>query len=134
LDFNQLPISSAEDLQDHPLIGWDETSPRFGAVDWLERIAASADSFVYRTASLVNQLAAAKAGIGLAVLPCYLGDPERGLVRAIRHPIPDLTAELWMVTHADLKHTARVRAFFDLLCERLSQDRDLFEGRGSTSR
>ena len=35
-----------------------------------------AAAIVYRTNSLINQLAAAKAGIGLAVLPCYLGDRE----------------------------------------------------------
>jgi DNA-binding transcriptional LysR family regulator len=37
---------------------------------------------VYRTNSLINQFAAAKAGIGLAVLPCYLGDPDPALTRA----------------------------------------------------
>jgi DNA-binding transcriptional LysR family regulator len=51
---------------------------------------------------LVNQFTAAKAGIGLALLPCYLGDEDKGLVRALSDPVPDLVGELWLVTHADL--------------------------------
>jgi DNA-binding transcriptional LysR family regulator len=98
-----------------------------GAAAWLER-AAPADAIVYRTTSLVNQLIAARAGIGVAVLPCYLGDSEPDLVRALLDPVPDLGAELWIVTHADLKRTARVRAFFELVGDGLSRKRDLFAG------
>jgi LysR substrate binding domain len=119
--------ASVKELARHPLIGWDEAVGRFGAADWFER-TAPADAFVYRTASLVNQLLAAKAGIGLAALPCYLGDPEPELIRALPNPLAELTAELWIVTHADLKNTARVRAFFDVVVGRLANQRDLFEG------
>ena len=125
-DAKTLP-ASVKDLARHPLIGWDETAAQFGAADWFER-TAPADAFVYRTASLVNQLLAAKAGIGLAALPCYLGDPEPELIRALPNPLAELTAELWIVTHADLKNTARVRAFFDVVGGRLAKQRGLFEG------
>ena len=53
---------------------------------------------VYRTNSVVNQLVAARAGIGAAILPCYLGDPEPDLVR-LSDPLPELERELWIVTH-----------------------------------
>jgi DNA-binding transcriptional LysR family regulator len=128
VDSNYFPASAVKGIERHPLIGWDEVAPRFGAADWLEN-AAPASSFVYRTASLVNQLLAAKAGMGLAVLPCYLGDPESELARAFPKPIPELAAELWIVTHVDLRHTTRVRTFFDFICERLARERELFEGR-----
>jgi DNA-binding transcriptional LysR family regulator len=85
---------------------------------------------VYRTTSLVNQLTAVKAGIGLAVLPCYLGDPEPELMRALPVPLPELATELWIVTHADLKRTARVRAFFDMVGDALSRERKLLGGEG----
>jgi molybdate transport repressor ModE-like protein len=127
LDANGAPVT-LEDLGRHALIGWDESAGRIGAATWLERVAP-VDAVVYRTTSLVNQLVAAKAGIGLAVLPCYLGDPEPELARAVSTPVSDLAAELWIVTHADLKGTARVRAFFDVVGEGLARERDLFEGR-----
>ncbi len=126
LDENGL-LSSAADLARHPLIGWDEGAVGIGAAAWLERVAPT-ESVIYRTTSLVNQLVAAKAGIGLAVLPCYLGDPEPDLARALAEPVPELGAELWIVTHADLKRTARVRAFLDLVGDGLARHRDLFAG------
>ncbi|HJR20540.1 MAG TPA: LysR family transcriptional regulator [Dongiaceae bacterium] len=121
------PLSRGKDVARHPLIGWEEHASGIMAADWLGR-AAPSTAFVYRTSSLVNQLAAAKAGIGLALLPCYLGDGRRDLVRALADPVPELAAELWIVTHADLKATARVRAFFDIVGEGLARERDVFAG------
>jgi DNA-binding transcriptional LysR family regulator len=119
------------DLRGHPLIGWDEAATGIAAAAWLARTGRD-DAFAFRTNSLVNQLVAAKAAIGLALLPCYLGDPEPGLVRYRPQPISEMAGELWMVTHADLKRTARVRAFFDLVGNGLAAERDLFEGRQQT--
>jgi len=122
-------ISFPDDLGRHALIGWEETAAGIMAADWLNRMAPD-DAFVYRTNSLVNQFTAAKAGIGLALLPCYLGDEDSDLARALSGPVPDLAGELWIVTHADLKTTARVRAFFDIVGEGLAREHNLFEGRG----
>lgn len=121
-------LTSPSELARQPLIGWEETVADIKAAEWLAAIAPP-ETFVYRTNSLVNQLAAAKAGIGLAVLPCYLGDLEPELARALARPLPELTRELWIVTHKDLKGTARVRAFFDVVGEGLAARKRLFEGR-----
>ncbi|HEV2672943.1 MAG TPA: LysR family transcriptional regulator [Aliidongia sp.] len=123
------PPGSPEDLARHAVIGWDEASAGIMAADWLDRVMP-ATAFVYRTGSLVNQFLAAKAGIGLALLPCYLADGDPDLVRAVPDPIPALAGELWIVTHADLKGTARVRAFFDLVGDGLAREYGLFAGRG----
>lgn len=128
IDLNQLSISTPGRIGRYPLIGWDETIAGVQAADWLNRTVA-ANSFVYRTNSLVNQMAAARVGIGLALLPCYLGDREPGITRALANPVPDLASELWIVTHSDLKGTARVRAFFEIVGEGIARERDLFEGR-----
>jgi DNA-binding transcriptional LysR family regulator len=127
LQRNGATMSSPEDLDHHPLIGWEETVGGIMAADWLHR-AVSGESVVYRTNSLINQFVAAKAGIGLALLPCYLGDGDSGLARALLNPVPDLSGELWIVTHADLRGTARVRAFFDLVGDGLAREHYLFEG------
>jgi DNA-binding transcriptional LysR family regulator len=121
--------ASGDDLVHHAVIGWEEAAVGIMAADWLNR-KVPADAFVYRTNSLVNQFTAAKAGIGLALLPCYLGDEERDLARALPHLVPDLVGELWIVTHADLKRTARVRAFFDIVGDGLAREHNLFDGRG----
>ena len=122
------PLASPVDLGSHPLIGWEEGTTGINAADWLTETAPSS-AVVYRTNSLVNQLVAACAGIGLAVLPCYLGDPEPGLARALPGgPVPALARELWIVTHQDLRRTARVRAFFDTVTDGIGADRVLIEG------
>ena len=127
-------LSKGDTLDRHALIGWEGAVAGIQAADWLNRSAPSG-AFVYRTSSLVNQLMAAKAGIGLALLPCYLGDSELGVVRALAQPLPDLKGELWIVTHVDLKGTARVRAFFDVVGGALAREHELFEGRyGRTAR
>lgn len=59
---------------------------------------------------LAMQQAAARAGLGLAMLPCFLGDQDPALVRASRHK-PIKAYDIWLLTHSDLRRTARIRAF-----------------------
>lgn len=101
------------DLDKRPLISWGEATQPTKAAAWLAKNLGAA-SVGYRTGSLVNQFMAAKAGIGLALLPTYLGGGDAGLV-AILPPLADLRTELWLVTHRSLKDTARVRAFMDIV-------------------
>jgi molybdate transport repressor ModE-like protein len=125
-----LTARSLDEIARLPLIGWGEETNGIKAADWLKR-AAPAASVVYRTSSLVNQCLAARAGIGVALLPCYLGDGERGLQRALAEPVAELATELWMVTHRDLRNTARVRAFFDVVGGGMAGERSVFEGRST---
>jgi DNA-binding transcriptional LysR family regulator len=70
-----------------------------------------------------------RAGLGLAVLPCYMADPDPGLVRATSKPMTDKGLGLWILTHPDVKRVARVRAFTEFISKAIHADRDLFEGR-----
>lgn len=120
------PLGS-DNLDGLPLIGWDEAAAGVTAAEWLNS-RVTQDNIVYRTTSLLNQLAAAKAGIGYAVLPCYLGDSDAELVRAQSRPLAELVTELWIITHADLRRTARVRAFLDTVTQAALEARPLIEG------
>lgn len=101
------------DLDKHNVIGWGEATQPTKAAAWLAKNLAKA-TVGYRTGSLVNQMLAAKAGIGLALLPTYLGGNEAGLA-PVMAPLADLRTELWLVTHRSLKDTARVRAFMEIV-------------------
>lgn len=114
-------------LKTGPVIGWEEGTADITAAEWLAR-EVPPEAIVYRSNSVLNQFHAARAGVGLAVLPCYLGDPEPALTRAVATPLKELTRELWIVTHADLKRTARVRAFFDVVVDGLAGQRSLLAG------
>lgn len=115
-------------LSRSPMIGWEEGPSPTHTAQWLDAHLPTS-SVVYRTNSLVSQLQATRAGIGLALLPCYLGDPQSDIARILPEPFAELDGELWIVTHADLKRTARIRAFFETVGEGLAGERDLFEGR-----
>ena len=119
-------LGSVADLARHRVVGWGETTLPVRAAEWLGETVPR-EAVVYRTGSLINQLSAVREGIGLAALPCYLADPEPGL-RRVLGPLPELTRELWLVTHEDLRRTARVRAFMEVVGEGLAARRDLLEG------
>ncbi len=83
---------------------------------------------VLRANSVAAALAAAKAGLGLAPLPCGIADLEPDLVRVA--PLPDdFSLDLWLLTHEDLRRTARIRAFLDFLADALMKEAPLLEGR-----
>lgn len=114
------------DLADHPLISGDETLAHLAATRWLaERVPDSAVAL--RCNSWLSQVAAARAGIGLAALPCFLGDDQPDLVR-ILPPEPAMAGELWLLTHPDLRRTARVRAFMDSIAAALRAERARLAG------
>ncbi len=123
----QRPVGEVADLVARDFVGCGAEIADISAAEWLAEYVPT-ERVVYRANSMINQLIAAKAGIGLAVLPCFLGDPEPGLVRAVPQPIAQLQRELWIVTHADLRKTARVRAFFDIVGEGLVAQSSLFAG------
>jgi DNA-binding transcriptional LysR family regulator len=102
---------------DH-FIGFDESFQPDLEVSWLSRHAREA-RVVYRANSTHAQLAAAAAGLGIALLPCYLAD---GLVELtqILPPAQVVMRSLWMVVHRDLRRAARIRAISEFLMEALA--------------
>jgi DNA-binding transcriptional LysR family regulator len=82
-------------------------------------------------ADMLTALAnAAAAGLGVTALPCYLGDDDARL-RRVRGVIADMATELWVLTHEDLRSTARIRALTDHLVTTLGAQRNVLEGRGA---
>jgi len=75
--------------------------------------------------SILGQHAAVRAGAGIAVLPTYLAEADPALTR-IGPIIAALDVELWMLTHPDLRHTARIRTVAEYFsrCSLISQRLD----------
>lgn len=71
-------------------------------------------STAYRLDSMLGMQSAVRHGAGIAVLPCYLGDADKALLR-LSEPIEALTTQLWLLTHPDLRNVARVRAFMEAM-------------------
>jgi DNA-binding transcriptional LysR family regulator len=71
--------------------------------------------------------AACIAGIGQAVLPCFIGDTQAPLRRT--SPIlAGCSSELWLLTHPDLRKTARISAIWHILQQELEGAAALLAG------
>ncbi|MDZ7591108.1 MAG: LysR family transcriptional regulator [Rubrivivax sp.] len=66
-------------------------------------------------ADIFNAVAAMlRTGIGIGVLPTFM-EPQHPELVAVSEPIPELSVPVWMLTHPDLRQTARVRAFMQFV-------------------
>lgn len=72
-------------------------------------------------------VATTSAGLGIAFLPAFIGDLDVNLERLFVVPLVE-DDHLWLLIHADLRQTARVRAFVDFVTEAILEERSLYEG------
>lgn len=111
----------AEDIPCITWVGDGHTRP-----PWIEKNFSNTQR-IYRTTSFPVMLAMAHEGIGIAWLACLLGDPDPELHRIpVRQVEPSIA--LWVLSHVDLRTTARVRIFRDFLVEELEEKKGLIEG------
>lgn len=68
--------------------------------------------------------------LGLARMPCYVADAEPTL-RRLDVSLDPSGWGLWILNHADLRATARVRACREFLMDTIGLQRELIEGRRS---
>jgi len=91
-------------------ITYDDGVPEIPETRWRDAVESKAD-VRFRTNSLVSQYSAAKAGVGIALLPHYLIDADL----VITDTAPVLHREIWMVFHRDLKNVRRLRITMEWL-------------------
>ena len=107
-------------------IGWDEVSSQ---TQRYKDSKFASSPIVHKSDDIAVQLEAVKAGMGIAMLPCFLADTIPTLKRLELLTSKSLCGELWILRHEDLRATARVRAFVDFMIEAFEHHRDLLEGR-----
>lgn len=106
-------------------IGWNDT---VSDPQWVRESPFPRALARNRIPDTMVQVAAARDGMGLSMLPCYLGDTEPTL-RRLPPGTPTPSRDIWLLTHEDLRHMARVRRFLDFMAEAILSKRDLLEGR-----
>ena len=74
-----------------------------------------------------GMVAGVAAGMGIGLLPCFAADGDVRLVR-LGAPLPALAADLWLLTHPDLRHAPRIRVLLDFLAEQLHAQRHVIDG------
>ena len=90
-----------------------------GRPDWADQVEVPAAETPFMVTDAEAQLAAAQLGVGLAALPCFVGDADPLLVRAPGASLR-LHGTLWLLTRSDTRKTKRVRLFMQFLSRRLA--------------
>jgi DNA-binding transcriptional LysR family regulator len=113
------------DLTGHDLIGFDASLAGVPAAKWLEERAAKG-TIVLRSREMSDMLAATLGGVGIAVLPCGLGDPEPTL----RRLTPELVATrpLALVYRSEARLSKDVRAVIRFVVEVMRENADQIGG------
>jgi DNA-binding transcriptional LysR family regulator len=94
---------------------------------WTKQLATNQSHNFYSDDTLLTH-AALREGMGVSILPCFMGDADP-LLERYGDPDPALNLGLWVLIHPDLKRTARVLAFRDYMVRAINDKKDLFEGR-----
>jgi DNA-binding transcriptional LysR family regulator len=116
------PVADARDAR---FIHYEHGSEVLEA-KWLEGIAADRPAAL-RSSSLLAQCEAAAAGLGIALLPRYLGDADPRIVPLALSPTPP-AREIWLITTRRGARSPDIRAVSDELIASFTRDRGLFEG------
>ncbi|MCG8316386.1 MAG: LysR family transcriptional regulator [Pseudomonadales bacterium] len=87
---------------------------------WLKSLYPDAQ-IRYKASSILNQIEATKAGVGKALLPCFLADQEP-LLKQLEKLDQKYCTQLWLLYNPESRHNKKVRAFVEWIRERIQQE------------
>lgn len=109
-----------QDFAAQDWIGFDDSLSHLPAARWLAA-KVPATRIIYRSNEISAVWGAARAGLGLALLPTYM-PPGRGTL--LHGPaIPELESGLWLLTHRDLRQVPRIRTVINTILQSLKGSR-----------
>lgn len=107
-------------LDDQPWLGFSDVLVNSSPGRWMKANIPS-DRVVFSANSFLALRQAAELGGGVAILPCFLGDATPKLMRA-GGVLEPCRSGLWILTHKDLIHAPRIRAFTDFMKKALATE------------
>lgn len=117
-------LQQANWLEQQSWIGWTDKARRP-----IGKIAREYPRFQSKHKILNGsiQVAACREGLGIAILPCFVGDTDPLLIR-----VPPYTSEakydLWILSHPDLRKSAKIQTFVREMTEFVHSCKPLIEG------
>lgn len=98
-----------------------------GISDWAREGEISAAGVPFKTTDGETQIAAVRQGLGMTILPCFVGDADPLLVRAPGAGL-HMHGTLWLLTQGETRKTKRVRLFTEFVSRRLAAYAPLLAG------
>ena len=109
-------------------VSYTEEMAYFPMPRWVEqRLQETGASMALRASNMPMQLAAIRAGAGRGILPCFIAD-EDPLLERVSPPVPETSAEYWLIVHRDLRRAACVRAIMDWVQSLFRSERERLAG------
>ena len=102
-----------------------------GIPDWAREGVPPVAKVPFRTTDAEVQIVAVRQGLGMAMLPCFLGDADPLLAR-VPGTILHMHGTLWLLTHGETRKTKRVRLFMEFISRRLAGYVPLLAGLSSS--
>lgn len=109
-----------EDMRNHALVGLEGAMARLPSSLWFEALVGP-ERIPLRCNSLSNLVQTVRAGLGIAMVPCSIGETEPELIRCLP-PVPALNAQTWLIVRGDVRSAPHVRAFVDFLAARMADE------------
>jgi len=95
--------------------------------DWAREGDVRAAGVPFKTTDGETQIAAARQGIGMTILPCFVGDADPLLVRSPGSHLY-MHGTLWVLTQGETRKTKRVRLFTEFVSRKLAAHAPLLAG------
>ncbi|MGE0750409.1 MAG: LysR family transcriptional regulator [Variibacter sp.] len=123
------PIENVDDLVAHRFTSYIEDLIYAKELDYIPRVNAMIRPKL-KISNPIAQLKATVAGNGLCVLPCFIAATEPSLRRVLPDKVA-VTNSFWLITHADQRNLARIRAAADFITSAVKEERNVFLPRGA---
>ena len=116
------PLKSRDDLSNHYWIGYVDDLLFSQELLFLNNFCRT-PTVTFRSTSVIAQQQAARAGLGIAVLPNYMARQDPELVRVL--PAESVQRSYWISTRRELHKSVRLRVVWDFLLALCAQEQDL---------
>jgi DNA-binding transcriptional LysR family regulator len=118
-----------EDLDAHVFVGYIDDLLTINAVRWLDEVVTAPD-VSFHSNSVFAQCNAAVSGLGIALLPTFVGEGVAGLQRILLENV-SVQREVWVSVRTEQSHLSRIKAATQFLKHIFAHDVDFLLGKTS---
>ena len=119
---------SRDDLVNHIFVGYIEDLLSIHAVRWLDELV-TAPKMSFTSNSILAQSNAAAGGLGIVLLPTFVGAHVSSLQRVL--PEVSVLRDVWVSVRSEQRYQRRIKAVTQFLRYVFEKDREFLRGRSS---
>lgn len=120
------PIKTVADLRNHAFVSYVADLAFSHELLYLSRIVPGATANLCST-SVIAQYHAALQGNALAILPCFMAEPERSLMSVLSDEVV-VIRHFWLCCREDLRRLRRITVLWDYLRAAADKNQSLLMG------